>query len=133
MKCDRCGGPVESKTVSICAVEAKPPTIVRDVPAEVCSHCGEQTLTDETVGVFERIRDDKVSSDGEVSVTVYSYELALAETRLAELRPPIPMLTGADFFTYSIETNPTPVGEHVIIGPGTASVSLTLEGAHLAL
>ena len=122
MKCDRCGGPVESKRVSICAPAADPPTIVQDVPAEVCGRCGEQTLTDETVGVFERIRDEEVSPAGEVSFTVYNYDRALTEAKLAGAHTPLSVdVTPHLWISYSLTSSRTPAGEHVIVGPGTAA------------
>ena len=62
MNCSKCGGRTVARTIRICACETTPPTIVENVPARVCSQCGEQELTDQTIGALERMRDGMVVS-----------------------------------------------------------------------
>lgn len=62
MNCSKCGGRIAPRLVRICACEATPPTIVENVPALVCSLCGDQELSDQTVQVLERMRDGSVAS-----------------------------------------------------------------------
>lgn len=61
MNCSKCGGRVVPRLVRICACEATPPTIVENVPALVCSLCGDQEISDQTVQVLERMRDGGVA------------------------------------------------------------------------
>ena len=62
MICSKCGGRTVARTIRICACEASPPTIVENVPARVCSQCGEQELTDQTIAALERMRDGMMVS-----------------------------------------------------------------------
>lgn len=59
MKCWRCGGDVEERTVRFCVCDVSPVIMIQDVPAQVCKRCGEQVFSDSTTKVFEQIRDGK--------------------------------------------------------------------------
>ena len=54
--CERCGGDVELRLVRFCVCEANPMIVVENVPAEVCSQCGERSFTGETVDTLDVIR-----------------------------------------------------------------------------
>ncbi len=53
-----CGGVRESGTTLFSVDLGHGVVVVRNVPASVCSQCGEALLDDETAGELERIVDD---------------------------------------------------------------------------
>ena len=81
MKCHVCGCQMEDRMVTFCACDAKPPLMVENVPALVCDACGEKQFSDETVAVFERIRDDDVGRSGAVLVRLYDFDRAVEGER----------------------------------------------------
>ena len=60
MKCSRCGGEMEDRTVRFCICTVSPPVMILNVPAQVCRRCGGEVFSDSTIEVFEKIRDRRV-------------------------------------------------------------------------
>ena len=56
-KCPVCGGKLEEKEVEK-LLRGGDHTAVLRVEAEVCLHCGEQLYAEETVRLFEQIRNE---------------------------------------------------------------------------
>ena len=55
-KCPACGGELKNKEVEKILHGGKH-TAVLQIQAEVCLHCGERLYTEETVRLFEKIRN----------------------------------------------------------------------------
>ena len=60
MKCSRCGGDMEARTVRFCICAVSPPVMILNVPAQVCRRCGGEVFSDSTIEAFERIRDGRI-------------------------------------------------------------------------
>jgi YgiT-type zinc finger domain-containing protein len=55
-KCPICGGEVTEKEVKKMLIGGKNTAAVR-ISAEVCLHCGERLYSEETIKLFEKVRD----------------------------------------------------------------------------
>jgi hypothetical protein len=73
---------MEDRCVSFCACDADPPVLVANVPARVCTQCGEQMFTTPTLAVLERIRDGDAPPPR--TVHFYAYDFAEAAEQGAE-------------------------------------------------
>lgn len=74
MKCIECGHDVVSKRKTYVANLENCVIIVKNVPSEVCEHCGEVYYTDEVFGKLERILNSIQTISGVLTVTVIDYE-----------------------------------------------------------
>jgi len=66
--CPRCGGSKElGKTIH--AVDFGPSlVIIRNVPAMVCDHCGEEWIGSETAGKLEQLTQDATKRGEQVAI-----------------------------------------------------------------
>lgn len=80
MNCSKCGGQMVPRLIRICACEASPPTIVENVPALVCSLCGDREISDQTVGTLEHMRNGTIPSR---PVRARVFDFAMTQRRRA--------------------------------------------------
>ena len=75
MNCVFCGGKVEPRVVTFIYDEAGDYFFIENVPAEVCTQCGEKTYspkaTDEIIGLAKR----KLKPARRIEVPVFDYAL----------------------------------------------------------
>jgi hypothetical protein len=64
---------MEPAFVRFCACNASPPVIVENVPAQVCTRCGDRVFPDSAVEVFESIRDGQLQPYGLLWVNVFDF------------------------------------------------------------
>ena len=72
MSCFKCNGKVEEKRVNYMVDLEKNIIIIKDVPAKVCSQCGEQYFDDETAENIEKIVNKLKELAIEVTVINYN-------------------------------------------------------------
>ena len=77
-KCVICGGTVELKKVTFLYEEKDQQLFVENVPAEVCTRCGERTYSAEVTDEIMEIAKNKFQPVKILSVPVFDYERAVA-------------------------------------------------------
>ena len=73
MKCVFCGGKAELLNVTFSYEEDDKYILVENVPAEVCSHCGERTYSPEVTDELLRFAKDEFHPVRVVEVPVFSF------------------------------------------------------------
>ena len=73
MKCVFCGGKAEKKRVTFSYNEDSKYLLVENVPAEVCSKCGEKTYSPEVTDELLRIAKTDFQPAKTVEVPVYDF------------------------------------------------------------
>ncbi len=75
--CPRCGGgPVEERAISSVFWRGEGAIMIRDVPAMICTHCGEDFISDATARELDRIRNTGFAggaSDDQICMPVFKY------------------------------------------------------------
>jgi YgiT-type zinc finger domain-containing protein len=61
--CSSCGAEVQKKTITYTQTIGDRVYLVTDVPAEVCSQCGEQYLSPETVDILQDMVEKRQASE----------------------------------------------------------------------
>ena len=76
--CPYCQGQdsVKTEKISVCAIEADEPYVLKNVPARVCNACGDKTFSQQTVQRTERVKNGEVPKAGDVTMPVYDLEQA---------------------------------------------------------
>lgn len=72
MKCFMCRGKTEKKLVNYIVDMDTTIIIIKDVPANVCTQCGERYFDDEVMKKLEKIIDNIKKISVEISVVKYS-------------------------------------------------------------
>lgn len=75
-RCYFCGGGLVSDRATLPFVVGSSVVVIRDVPAEVCTQCGEAILTSDVAEVVDRLLKQVQQSGFEVSIVTYE-QLAL--------------------------------------------------------
>lgn len=73
MKCVFCGGSVESRMVTFSYEEGDKYLLVENVPAEVCTKCGEKTYSPEVTDQLLRFAKDDVKPAKIINVPVFDF------------------------------------------------------------
>jgi YgiT-type zinc finger domain-containing protein len=73
MKCAFCGGSVERKMVTFSYEEDDKYLFVENVPAEVCTKCGEKTYSPEVTDQLLRFAQDDVKPAKIIKVPVFDF------------------------------------------------------------
>jgi YgiT-type zinc finger domain-containing protein len=73
MKCVFCGGRVEKKKVTFSYEEDSKYLLVKNVPAEVCTKCGEKTYSPEVTDDLLRFAKEKFKPVKTIKVPVFDY------------------------------------------------------------
>jgi len=73
MKCVFCGGRVEKKRVTFSYEEDSKYLLVKNVPAEVCTKCGEKTYSPEVTDELLRFAKEKFKPVKTIKVPVFDY------------------------------------------------------------
>ncbi|MCJ7578430.1 MAG: type II toxin-antitoxin system MqsA family antitoxin [candidate division Zixibacteria bacterium] len=73
MKCVFCGGRVEKKKVTFSYEEDSKYLLVKNVPAEVCTKCGEKTYSPEVTDELLRFAKEKFKPVKTIKVPVFDY------------------------------------------------------------
>ena len=73
MKCVFCGGKTEQRLVTFIYDASSEYLFVENVPAEVCSQCGERTYAPEVTDDLLRIAKKKLAPIKTVAVPVFEY------------------------------------------------------------
>jgi YgiT-type zinc finger domain-containing protein len=73
MKCVFCGGSVESKVVTFTYEEDDKYLFVENVPAEVCTKCGEKTYSSEVTDQLLKFAKDDVKPAKIIKVPVFDF------------------------------------------------------------
>lgn len=76
MNCFMCKGNLEKKKVNYMVDLDKTIIIIKDVPAKVCTQCGEQYFDDETSQNIEKIVEELKNLSTEVTIVKYKGEVA---------------------------------------------------------
>ena len=76
MKCFKCKSELKMKKVNYMVDLEETIIIIKQVPAKVCTKCGEQYFDDETSENIERIVDKLKRLSAEVTVVKYNNEVA---------------------------------------------------------
>lgn len=71
MSCFMCKGTLENKLTNYIADLGNCIIIVKDVPSQVCSQCGEVSYSDEVARQLERIVNSMRNQSMEIAVTHY--------------------------------------------------------------
>ena len=76
MNCHYCHGvdTVEETTARFCACDAPSSFVVENVPASVCSQCGDKAFSAVVVETFEKIRNGEFQANDSRSVKVFDME-----------------------------------------------------------
>jgi len=74
VKCVFCGGKVEKKRVTFSYEENNKYLLVENVPAEVCTKCGEKTYSPEVTDELLRFTKDKFPPVKIIEVPVFDFE-----------------------------------------------------------
>ncbi|MFQ5861603.1 MAG: YgiT-type zinc finger protein [Candidatus Brocadiales bacterium] len=77
MRCTFCGGKVEKKSVTFSYEEADKFLLVENVPAEVCTKCGEKTYSPEVTD--ELLRFAKAEAKPTKTLTVPVFDFAMKD------------------------------------------------------
>lgn len=70
-RCPLCGGGMEDGVATLPFLTADKIIVVKNVPAEICSDCGEAYMKSQVVGVIEKLLDRLEESQSEVSIVHY--------------------------------------------------------------
>jgi YgiT-type zinc finger domain-containing protein len=73
MKCVFCGGAVEKKNTSFNYEEGDIYLVIKNVPAEVCSKCGEKTYSPDITDDLLRFAKKEFKPIAMIEVPVYDY------------------------------------------------------------
>ena len=73
MKCNFCGGATEAQNVIFIYDQEGEYLFIEDVPAEVCSQCGEKTYSPEVTDDLIRIAKRRLKPNKVVEVPVFRY------------------------------------------------------------
>jgi len=73
MKCVFCGGRVVRKRVTFSYEEDSKYLLVKNVPAEVCTKCGEKTYSPEVTDELLRFAKEKFKPVKTIKVPVFDY------------------------------------------------------------
>jgi YgiT-type zinc finger domain-containing protein len=73
MKCVFCGGRVVKKRVTFSYEEDSKYLLVKNVPAEVCTKCGEKTYSPEVTDDLLRFAKEKFKPVKTIKVPVFDY------------------------------------------------------------
>ncbi|MBN1782563.1 type II toxin-antitoxin system MqsA family antitoxin [bacterium] len=74
-KCVFCGGPVKSKNVTFNYEHNDQMVLIKNVPAEVCLHCGEQMYSPETTDQIISISKSPKKPVKTIKVPLYDFQL----------------------------------------------------------
>ena len=74
MNCAKCGHSMEERLVSICLCDMNPPTKIKDVPARVCTRCGERLYSADVAEQLDDIRDSFGTPDHIEEMHVYDFK-----------------------------------------------------------
>lgn len=72
--CVFCGGEVENHVTRVIIETGDNIIIVENVPAGVCTRCGEKEFSPEVVRRLEHVRREQVAADRELRVPVVEFE-----------------------------------------------------------
>lgn len=75
MNCFMCKGDLEEKKVNY-VVDLEDTIIIKEVPAKVCTGCGEQYFDDETAENIEKIVNELKQLAAEVTIVNYKEKVA---------------------------------------------------------
>lgn len=78
MRCVFCGGKVVSKKVTFVYEHEEQLFVIRDVPAEVCTTCGERTYAPEIADEIMKFAKQRFQPIKRVEVPVFSYGYKVA-------------------------------------------------------
>ena len=73
MKCVFCGGKVEKTNVTFVYEDPENYIMVENVPAEVCSHCGEKTYSHKVTEELIRIAKHKFQPKKTINIPVFDF------------------------------------------------------------
>lgn len=73
MKCVFCGGKAEKKIVTFCYEEDDKYLFVENVPAEVCTKCGERTYSPEVTDELLRFARAEFKPTKTIKVPVFNF------------------------------------------------------------
>jgi YgiT-type zinc finger domain-containing protein len=73
MKCVFCGGKVEKKKITFSYEEDDKYLLVENVPAEVCTKCGEKTYSPEVIDELLKFAKDEFQPIKTVEVPVFDF------------------------------------------------------------
>ena len=76
MKCFMCKGTLENKLTNCIADMGNCIIIVKDVPSQVCTQCGEVSYSNEVAEQLEKIVDKMKNAMTEIAVVHYSDKVA---------------------------------------------------------
>lgn len=76
MKCFMCKGTLENKLINFIADMGNCIIIVKDVPSQVCTQCGEVSYSNEVAEQLEKIVDKMKNAMTEIAVVHYSDKVA---------------------------------------------------------
>ncbi|MCR4721561.1 MAG: type II toxin-antitoxin system MqsA family antitoxin [Lachnospiraceae bacterium] len=76
MMCFYCKGSIESKLTNFIADLGSTNIIVKDVPSEVCTQCGEVSFSDKVARRLEQIVEEMKKQNLEIAVTRYAEKAA---------------------------------------------------------
>ncbi len=71
MTCFYCKGSIENKLTNFIADLGSTIIIVKDVPSEVCTQCGEVSFSDKVAKRLEQIIEEMKKQNLEIAVTKY--------------------------------------------------------------
>lgn len=71
MTCFYCKGSIENKLTNFIADLGSTIIIVKDVPSEVCTQCGEVSFSDKAAKRLEQIIEEMKKQNLEIAVTKY--------------------------------------------------------------
>ena len=74
MKCSRCNGKMEERTIKFCACNAPMPIMVENLPAQVCDTCGDEVLPTQAIEMLEQIQRGELSPTKLGVVLTFDYE-----------------------------------------------------------
>jgi YgiT-type zinc finger domain-containing protein len=70
-RCPLCGGTMEEGITTLPFLIAEKVIVVKNVPAEICSDCGEAYMKSQVAGIIEDILDRLEDLQSEVSIVYY--------------------------------------------------------------
>lgn len=73
MKCVYCGGKVEAREVTFIYDEDGDYFFIENVPAEVCTQCGEKTYSSKVTDELIRLAKRKLAPARKIEVPVFDY------------------------------------------------------------
>ncbi len=76
MTCFYCKGSIENKLTNFIADLGSTIIIVKDVPSEVCTQCGEVSFSDKVAKRLEQIIEEMKNQNLEIAVTRYIEKVA---------------------------------------------------------